>query len=174
MDSKYSVNRVGAGLMVKFTNSGITKPVLSSKKALKKKKLLANLNATVSSLNGTTTSLNGKVATIKNSPLIKNVPKSTIIDDSAGNVSLLQHRKALPVYQHRKRIVEEVQRNECLIFLGETGSGKTTQIPQYLLEGSSLLRTGVCAVTQPRRMAAISIAQRVAQEQKCKVGGEVG
>lgn len=63
--------------------------------------------------------------------------------------------------------------NETVIVIGETGSGKTTQIPQYLHE-AGLSDRGVIAVTQPRRVAAITIATRVAKEMKCQVGDTVG
>lgn len=62
----------------------------------------------------------------------------------------------------------------CLLFsLGETGSGKTTQIPQYLYE-AGIGRQGIVAVTQPRRVAAISLAGRVAEEKKTQLGKLVG
>lgn len=53
--------------------------------------------------------------------------------------------------------------------LGETGSGKTTQIPQYLYEGG-ISRQGIIAVTQPRRVAAISLATRVSDEKRTELG----
>lgn len=62
---------------------------------------------------------------------------------------------------------------ETLIVIGETGSGKTTQIPQYLYQ-DGLSDRGLIAVTQPRRVAAITIATRVAKEMKCQVGDTVG
>lgn len=60
-----------------------------------------------------------------------------------------------------------------LYSLGETGSGKTTQIPQYLYE-AGIGRQGIIAVTQPRRVAAISLAGRVAEEKRTLLGKLVG
>lgn len=96
--------------------------------------------------------------------------------------ALRSAREALPVFQGREAIVEEVQKHETTIFVGETGSGKTTQIPQYLLRSADALRKGGAAderplriaVTQPRRVAAISLATRVAEEMGSNVGARVG
>ncbi|KAI9159423.1 Salivary acidic proline-rich phosphoprotein 1/2 [Blastocladiella emersonii ATCC 22665] len=85
--------------------------------------------------------------------------------------SLLKVRKTLPVYEHRESIVDAVRKHAVVVVVGETGSGKTTQIPQFLHSA------GVCksvAVTQPRRISAISLAQRVAQEQGVQLGTRVG
>lgn len=170
MDSKYTVNREGStnGVVSKFKGfqKGVYKPLLLSLKQRKKfKNSVANTNGS---------SLNGKLTTIKNSPLVKPVGKPGLIKDIATTTQLLKQRKQLPVFQHKDRIIAEIARNECLVFLGETGSGKTTQIPQYIHECGYLLKTGICAVTQPRRMAAITIAQRVSLEQHCQLGQEVG
>ena len=68
--------------------------------------------------------------------------------------------------------MERVRASDVLILVGETGSGKTTQVPQILMRAG--LAEGSCIVcTQPRRVAAITVAQRVAQEQHCKLGDEV-
>ena len=79
----------------------------------------------------------------------------------------------LPIYTGRNVIISEVRSRENVIIIGETGSGKTTQIPQYLHE-ARLTKLGAVACTQPRRVAAISIAQRVAKEMHVQLGEEVG
>ncbi|XP_015186996.1 PREDICTED: putative ATP-dependent RNA helicase DHX33 [Polistes dominula] len=92
----------------------------------------------------------------------------------SGSVnSIQQQRKSLPVYRLRKRLLEEIRKNTTLIIIGETGSGKTTQIPQLLLS-SEIGAGGRIGVTQPRRVAAVSIARRVAQEQGVETGKLVG
>lgn len=71
------------------------------------------------------------------------------------------------------RFLEEVAKHETVILIGETGCGKTTQIPQYIHE-ARLEAPRAIAITQPRRMAAISIAKRVAQEMRVSIGSLVG
>lgn len=80
-------------------------------------------------------------------------------------------KRSLPIYSKKMEIIEMIAKNNFTIITGETGSGKTTQLPQYILEafpGSRIV------VTQPRRVAAIQIAKRVAYETKTKLGGHVG
>lgn len=89
--------------------------------------------------------------------------------------SLQEMRKLLPVFQYRKELLEAVENNQILIVVGETGSGKTTQLPQYLVEeGYSHSGKLQIAVTQPRRVAATSVATRVAEEMDVCLGKEVG
>ena len=75
----------------------------------------------------------------------------------------------LPIWFHRQEIIEHVRRNRVTIICGETGCGKTTQVPQYLLDGFSSI-----VVTQPRRISAITLAERVSEEMQSEVGQEVG
>lgn len=88
---------------------------------------------------------------------------------------LLNIRKTLPVYQNKDEIMKYLNSNQVTVLIGETGSGKSTQIPQFLLEylQKSKIR-GSIAVTQPRRVAAINLATRVASEYGCNVGAQVG
>ncbi|MDX2185918.1 MAG: ATP-dependent RNA helicase HrpA [Opitutaceae bacterium] len=79
----------------------------------------------------------------------------------------------LPISSRADEIVQAIRDNSVLILAGETGSGKTTQIPK-LCVAAGRGREGRIACTQPRRMAALSIARRVAEEMKVAFGAEVG
>lgn len=81
--------------------------------------------------------------------------------------------EALPVVQARPRLLEAMQRHAVLIVCGETGSGKSTQLPKLLLE-AGCGRRGLIGHTQPRRLAARKLAARVAQELQSPLGGLVG
>ena len=83
-------------------------------------------------------------------------------------------RESLPTYYYREDLIQAVRDHQVLIVEGETGSGKTTQIPQYLYE-SGFCEDGMrLGCTQPRRVAAMSVAARVAEEIGVKLGQEVG
>lgn len=69
-------------------------------------------------------------------------------------------------------LLQAVHDNQILIVIGETGSGKTTQITQYLAEAGYTTR-GKIGCTQPRRVAAMSVAKRVSEEYGCCLGQEV-
>ncbi|KAJ0744677.1 putative RNA helicase [Helianthus annuus] len=73
-----------------------------------------------------------------------------------------------------KRLVEEVWKNDTLIVVGETGSGKTTQLPQYLYIGGFCHNGGIIGITQHRRVAAVTVAKRVAEERCVELGQQVG
>ncbi|TMW48094.1 hypothetical protein DOY81_006834 [Sarcophaga bullata] len=89
------------------------------------------------------------------------------------DMSLLEQRQSLPIYKLRDDLIKAVTDNQILIVIGETGSGKTTQITQYLAECGFTAR-GKIGCTQPRRVAAMSVAKRVAEEFGCRLGQEVG
>ncbi|GAA6063211.1 hypothetical protein JCM10212_006844 [Sporobolomyces blumeae] len=83
-------------------------------------------------------------------------------------------RKSLPVYAWREQFLEAVANYQVLVIEGETGSGKTTQLPQYLMEAGYCKDGRKIGCTQPRRVAAMSVASRVAEEVGCRLGAEVG
>ncbi|KAK5149325.1 hypothetical protein LTR04_007200 [Oleoguttula sp. CCFEE 6159] len=89
-------------------------------------------------------------------------------------ISIEETRKSLPMFQYRDAILEAVANYQVLIIVGETGSGKTTQLPQYLHEAGYTKGGMKVGCTQPRRVAAMSVATRVAEEMGVKLGNEVG
>ncbi|MCE1271630.1 MAG: ATP-dependent RNA helicase HrpA [Acinetobacter sp.] len=79
----------------------------------------------------------------------------------------------LPVTQYADRLIDAIQKHQVIIVAGETGSGKTTQLPQIaMLAGRGL--TGMIGHTQPRRLAARSVSQRIAEEVGQKLGEAIG
>merc|ERR1719359_1100097 len=86
---------------------------------------------------------------------------------------LQKDRVSLPVYQYKASFLEAVRDYQILIVVGETGSGKTTQLPQFMHE-VGYTKIGKIGCTQPRRVAAMSVAARVAKEMGVKLGHEVG
>jgi len=89
------------------------------------------------------------------------------------NPSPIQYPRDLPISKRRDEIVEAIRRHSVIILSGETGSGKTTQIPKMCLDAGRGQKKRI-ACTQPRRVAALSIAKRVSEELKVKYGREVG
>lgn len=95
------------------------------------------------------------------------------LQSSSRYQKLLKERQELPVFNHRYSIVEALKKHRVVVVAGETGSGKSTQVPHFLLE-DLLLDEGskkcniVC--TQPRRISAVSLATRVCEELGCESG----
>ncbi|KAF2667817.1 P-loop containing nucleoside triphosphate hydrolase protein [Microthyrium microscopicum] len=88
---------------------------------------------------------------------------------------ILRTRKKLPVHAQRAEFLEMFHSTQIMVFVGETGSGKTTQIPQFVIyDDLPQYENKIVACTQPRRVAAMSVAQRVAQELDVELGEEVG
>ena len=104
--------------------------------------------------------------------------KKHIIGGSKGSygkktsMSILEQRQSLPIYKLKDELIKAINDNQILIVVGETGSGKTTQMTQYIAEAGFTMR-GKIGCTQPRRVAAMSVAKRVAEEFGCRLGQEV-
>ncbi|KAF9910625.1 DEAH-box RNA helicase prp16 [Lobosporangium transversale] len=87
--------------------------------------------------------------------------------------SIKEQRQYLPAFAVREELMRVIRDNQVIVVVGETGSGKTTQLTQFLHEdGYSTF--GMIGCTQPRRVAAMSVARRVAEEVGCKLGTTVG
>ncbi|XP_029374696.1 ATP-dependent RNA helicase DHX33 [Echeneis naucrates] len=105
--------------------------------------------------------------------LDKNKPGMLLPRKGNATAPLEVQRKQLPIYQAKPQLLNQLRQLHSAILIGETGSGKTTQIPQYLYE-AGIGRQGMVAITQPRRVAAISLAGRVAEEKRTQLGKLVG
>ena len=77
--------------------------------------------------------------------------------------SLKEQRQELPIFKLKRQLCDAIASNQILIVVGETGSGKTTQMTQYMGE-MGFTSNGIIGCTQPRRVAAMSVAKRVAEE----------
>ena len=86
---------------------------------------------------------------------------------------LKEQRESLPIYRLKSELCQAIAQNQVLVVIGETGSGKTTQMTQYMAEMGYTSR-GMIGCTQPRRVAAMSVAKRVAEEYGCQLGQEIG
>ncbi|KAL8827740.1 MAG: hypothetical protein Q9191_003007, partial [Dirinaria sp. TL-2023a] len=94
---------------------------------------------------------------------------------SSQYFNILKTRRDLPVHAQRDEFLSMYHRSQFLVFVGETGSGKTTQIPQFVLfDDLPHTERKMVACTQPRRVAAMSVAERVANEMDVTLGDEVG
>ena len=91
----------------------------------------------------------------------------------ARTKTIAQQREYLPIFSVRQELLNVVRDNQIVVCVGETGSGKTTQMTQYLME-DGYTDLGVIGCTQPRRVAAMSVAKRVSEEVGCELGARVG
>lgn len=87
--------------------------------------------------------------------------------------SLREQREYLPAFAVREELLRVIRDNQVIVVVGQTGSGKTTQLTQFLYE-DGYAKNGMIGCTQPRRVAAMSVAKRVAEEMDVKLGGTVG
>ncbi|EPS93567.1 hypothetical protein FOMPIDRAFT_156786 [Fomitopsis schrenkii] len=91
----------------------------------------------------------------------------------AKSRTLKEQREYLPAFACREEILKVIRDNQVIVVVGETGSGKTTQLAQFMYE-DGYCTYGLIGCTQPRRVAAMSVAKRVSEEMECKLGSLVG
>ncbi|KAI4272480.1 MAG: hypothetical protein LQ337_005278 [Flavoplaca oasis] len=97
--------------------------------------------------------------------------------DTAEQKKMLLQRQALPAWKQKEAIIQAVDQNQVIIISGETGSGKSTQAVQFILDDLIQRQLGAAAnliCTQPRRISALGLADRVSDERCMKVGDEIG
>ncbi|WOL06217.1 pre-mRNA-splicing factor ATP-dependent RNA helicase DEAH7 [Canna indica] len=99
--------------------------------------------------------------------------KGEAVSEFAKSKSLSQQRQYLPIYSVREDLLQVVRENQVIVVVGETGSGKTTQLTQYLHEDGYTINS-IIGCTQPRRVAAMSVAKRVSEEMETELGDRVG
>nr|XP_016849666.1 PREDICTED: pre-mRNA-splicing factor ATP-dependent RNA helicase DHX15 [Anolis carolinensis] len=116
------------------------------------------------------------VPALKPTVLPQGINPFTNLPHTPRYYEILKKRLQLPVWEYKERFTDILIRHQSFVLVGETGSGKTTQIPQWCVDYMRSLpgpKRGV-ACTQPRRVAAMSVAQRVADEMDVMLGQEVG
>lgn len=97
--------------------------------------------------------------------------------ESPEGKKMLDFRKSLPAFREKERLLQAIARNQVVVVSGETGCGKTTQLPQYILESEIESGRGAfCSIicTQPRRISAMSVSERVSTERGEPLGESVG
>ncbi|XP_059652840.1 DExH-box ATP-dependent RNA helicase DExH3 [Cornus florida] len=97
--------------------------------------------------------------------------------ESPEGKKMLDFRKSLPAFSEKERLLQSIARNQVVVISGETGCGKTTQLPQYILESEIESGRGAfCSIicTQPRRISAMAVAERVSTERGEPLGESVG
>lgn len=98
-----------------------------------------------------------------------------LVPNTTYNPELLKFREKLPVYEKRYELVNAIAHNQVVMVAGVTGSGKTTQLPQLVLDYCQEKKIPVrMFCTQPRRISAVSVAERVAYERSEKIGQSIG
>jgi ATP-dependent RNA helicase DDX35 len=91
-----------------------------------------------------------------------------------SDLTLDLQRKQLPIAKHKYELLYALEKYQVVVVQGETGSGKSTQLPQYLHEHGWTSSNQMICVSEPRRIAAINLAKRIAEEQSSILGDIVG
>eukprot|EP00794_Sanderia_malayensis_P008277 gene8277-9161_t len=162
---------------------GKSKKFISLENYATKRKVLNALEAEEEEMQIQIEEHNTKIEMIINDLKMMDLPEKRRMKPSKCGVDLIAVEflkeftriiNPLPIYAKRSAIIEIVDNNQFVVLKGETGSGKSTQLAQYLMERFSGTANSKVICTQPRKVAAISLARRIAQEQFQKVGEQIG
>lgn len=107
------------------------------------------------------------------SKFAQHLKKNEGVSAFSKSKTLREQREYLPAFAVREELLRVIRDNQVVIVVGQTGSGKTTQLTQFLHE-DGYGKLGMIGCTQPRRVAAMSVAKRVSEEMEVKLGGLVG
>ena len=103
--------------------------------------------------------------------MLKN--KLEAVSEFAKTKTIKEQKESLPIFSVKEELLNIIRDNKVTIIVGETGSGKTTQLTQYLYE-NGYAKYGIIGCTQPRRVAAVCVAKRVSEEMGTELGDIVG
>ncbi|KAI4340648.1 hypothetical protein MLD38_025461 [Melastoma candidum] len=115
----------------------------------------------------------GEVDFKEEAKFARHLKKDEAVSDFAKSKTIAQQRQYLPIFSVRDELLQVIRENQVVVVVGETGSGKTTQLTQYLHEDGYTVN-GIVGCTQPRRVAAMSVAKRVSEEMESELGDKVG
>jgi HrpA-like RNA helicase len=162
----FSLNSKTKGLLSKhFNNSSSSSPSSPSNINNKTDLSIKNNNFSVK-----ISKLSDDLNSIK-----KSYQKAQLYRMNSSNYVLLQKsRETLPAFTHKKDVCELIKKHQIILVSGETGCGKSTQVPQFLLDDVTIGSTCRIAITQPRRLSAMSVSERIACERGEPIGSTVG
>ncbi|XP_054806041.1 pre-mRNA-splicing factor ATP-dependent RNA helicase DEAH7 [Prosopis cineraria] len=115
----------------------------------------------------------GEIDFKEDAKFAQHLKKGEAVSDFAKSKSISEQRQYLPIFSVREELLQVIRENQVVVVVGETGSGKTTQLTQYLHE-DGYTKGGIVGCTQPRRVAAMSVAKRVSEEMETELGDKVG
>lgn len=115
----------------------------------------------------------GEIDFKEDAKFAQHMKKGEAVSDFAKSKTLSEQRQYLPIYSVRDELLQVIRENQVIVVVGETGSGKTTQLTQYLHE-DGYTTNGIVGCTQPRRVAAMSVAKRVSEEMDTELGDKIG
>ncbi len=163
---------VSAVSVFRDPKSAISRMALDKSAAVREKKREAAMKKTRNELVA-------PAADNRHAPSFNSSEKLKLPEVTEARESILEKARRLPIYAVKERLLTEIAQNPVVVVVGETGSGKSTQLPQYIMDDPRFANkiTGTAAtvaVTQPRRVAAVGVATRVAAERGVLLGQEVG